>query len=1151
MQKYKGHLIATTACIGGQASKNLLMKKALEDAELDSTEISATLHNFLSFCIEVFGKENFFIECAPSANKEQITANQLLAGIAQEYGLRLIAATDSHYLSKEDRYAHKAYLNSKSGEREVDAFYEFARLMNEQEVRDLLSLSFNPNIINQIFINTEYMRRQITNYSLEQNQRIPIVDLPEYPIHTRIDLKKYPTLAKLFSSSENQERYWINECWKALTEKGFLNNEEYLSRLETEADVIDFIGHRLGTCLFAYFNTFKHYIDLFWECGSIVGPGRGSATGFLSNYLLGITQLDPIRWKLPWFRFLNKERVELPDIDTDLAPSKRPAIFEAIRKERGELGLIQVATFGVEGTKSVVQTACRGYRHQDENGIELYPNGIDVDVALYISSLIPQVRGFLWPIHDVVYGNEELGRTPVKEFIKEVNQYEGLLDIIEHLEGIIKQRGIHASGVMLYDVNKIYETTAIMRAPSGDLITAYDLHMAEKSGDTKYDFLVTEVSDKIIETIKLMQKDEILPNKSLREIYNEYLHPEIIDTESQDIWDALAAGSVLDVFQFGTGVGLAMAKKLQPKNPIEMTAANAMIRLMSEPGVESQQDRYYRIKNGGIKIFDDEMRQHKLPENMIAALHKYCDEYYGCVPIQEQMMMILMDENISSFTLAESNDARKIVAKKQMKRIPELKEHFYNAMEKEYADYVWELAIAPQLGYAFSLNHSLPYSFVGIQTLILGTRYNSVYWNTACLIVNSGAVDPNAENSTDYGKIAKAIGDIIDRGIVVKPININVSEYGFKPNAESGEIYFGLKGLLNVGDEVINTICENRPYTNFADFLRKVPANKQAVISLIKSGAFDNFDERKKIMAQYIWKTCDKKSRLNLQNMSTLLKMGLIPDTLKKERSIFEFNRYLKDVCGKNSSIEFCLDERAINFLNHLQNVPIVTHENHYWMDKKTWDKIYQKHMDVVRDYIKDNQQEMLYQLNKMIFSNDWQKYAKGSYSTWEMEVMCYYYHEHELKNVNKNRYGLSDFYKLPAEPIADYTINRGGTSIPIYKLTHICGTVIAKNKTKGDISLLTTDGVVHVWFRKEYFALFDKQISARREDGTKCVLEKSWFNRGSMLIITGMRRGDDFIPKKYQATQGHQLYRITEVKDDGTLALQYERAKGESEEAE
>lgn len=303
-----------------------------------------------------------------------------------------------------------------------------------------------------------------------------------------------------------------------------------------------------------------------------------------------------------------------------------------------------------------------------------------------------------------MYGNEELGRAPVPEFAREVNQYEGFLNIILKIEGIIKQRGIHASGVMLYDANKIYETAAVMKAPSGDLITAYDLHMAEKSGDTKYDFLVTEVSDKIIETIKLMQKDQVLPNDwSLRKIYNVYLHPEVIDTDSSDIWNALAAGSVLDVFQFSTGVGLAMAKKLKPKNPIEMTAANAMIRLMSEPGVESQQDRYYRIKNAGIEAFDKEMRDHNLPEAMIKALHSYCDEYYGCVPIQEQMMMILMDKNISSFTLAESNDARKIVAKKQMKRIPELKKHFYNTMEKEYADYVWELAIAPQLGYAFSL----------------------------------------------------------------------------------------------------------------------------------------------------------------------------------------------------------------------------------------------------------------------------------------------------------------------------------------------------------------------------------------------------------------------------------------------------------------
>lgn len=214
-----------------------------------------------------------------------------------------------------------------------------------------------------------------------------------------------------------------------MSDKGFQDNPQYWDRLEIEADVINYIGEKLDDCLFAYFNTFKHYIDLFWECGSTVGPGRGSATGFLSNYLLGITQLDPIRWGLPYWRFLNKERAELPDIDIDLAPSKRPAIFAAIRKERGELGLVQVATFGTEGTKSAVLTACRGYRSED------YPDGIDVDIAQYMSSLIPQERGFLWPISDVINGNPDKDRKPVHAFVREVNQYPGLLNIIQSIEG--------------------------------------------------------------------------------------------------------------------------------------------------------------------------------------------------------------------------------------------------------------------------------------------------------------------------------------------------------------------------------------------------------------------------------------------------------------------------------------------------------------------------------------------------------------------------------------------------------------------------------------------------------------------------------------------------------------------------------------------
>lgn len=299
-------------CIGGELPKLLLTRNALKKTNLETGEIDKKINDFISFCINTFGKENFFIECAPSTTSEQILANKLLAAVSKEYNIKLIAATDSHYLSKDVRFAHKAYLNSKDGEREVDSFYEFAYLMSEAEVRKLLKFSFDDDIIDEIFNNTEYERQQIQNYTLAKTQRIPTVQLNEYPKSNK-QIPNAATLNKLFASNNIQERCWINECWESLIGKGLNDKQEYVNRLEIEADVIDYIGHRLNTCLFAYFNTFRHYINLFWQCGSITGPGRGSATGFLSNYLLGITQLDPIRWNLPWFRFLNKERAELPD----------------------------------------------------------------------------------------------------------------------------------------------------------------------------------------------------------------------------------------------------------------------------------------------------------------------------------------------------------------------------------------------------------------------------------------------------------------------------------------------------------------------------------------------------------------------------------------------------------------------------------------------------------------------------------------------------------------------------------------------------------------------------------------------------------------------------------------------------------------------
>lgn len=1167
IKKYKGHVIATSACIGGELSQNALAMVQAQEA--DNIE-NATLYynkiqNFIEFCLETFG-EDFYIECAPSTYQDQIKVNKKLANIAAAYNIPMVVGTDAHYLTEKERPIHTAYLNSKNGEREADYFYRFARLMDYKECKDLLAISLGEKKAEEILENTKLIQEKITNFSLSRKQIIPKVRVTQYKktLDYFKDLDKlnikWPTIKKLLLSDIDQERCWINDCLISMVDKNFINNETYLDRLEIEADIIDFIGNKLDDCLFAYFNTFKHYIDLFWNCGSIVGPGRGSATGFLSNYLLGITQLDPIRWGLPYWRFLNKERAELPDIDIDLAPSKRPLIFQKIREERGEFGLIQVATFGTEGTKSAILTACRGYKNED------YPEGIDVDEAQYMSSLIPSERGFLWDIKDVVYGNEEKDRKPITTFIKEVNQYPGLLDIIMNISGIVNKRSSHASGVILYGEDP-YETASFMRTPSGDLITCFDLHQAETAGDTKYDFLVTEVSDKMIQCLNLLTEDKVIENLTLRELYNKYLHPEVIDTKNPVIWEHLEAGDILDVFQFNEGSGLAIAKKCKPQNIFEMMAASAMMRLMSEKGKESQQDRYARIRHQGLDVFENEMLKRGLPDNTRLAMHKYCDTYYGCVPIQEQMMEILMDKDIANFTLAEANAARKIVAKKQMNKIPQLRqqvhEHF---VDQNVANYIWETAIAPSLGYAFSKNHSLPYSFVGVQTIYLATTYNPIYWDTACLIVNSGSLSSDNDIdiddildgevneikkkktvATDYGKIAKALGDITQAGIKISLVDINKSSLGFKPDVESNSILFGLKAMLNISDDTVKNIIEHRPYTSPKDFLLKAKPTKQVMISLIKGGAFDNLMDRKECMIWYIWETCDKKKRLTLQNMATLNKFNLLPkDTEEQQMAyrIYEFNRYLKSICKKDS-ITYSLDERALNFLTEID---FYNYDNNE-LNAKIWDKVYQTWMDVYRNWLGANQQEILTKLNDLIFMEDWNKYARGSYSTWEMETLCFYYHPHELANVNNSHYGFYNFYKLPEEPEIDYSFVKGGKKINIFKLYKICGTCIAKNKTKSIVTLLTTDGVVTVKFRKEYFSLFDKQISERQADGTKKVKEKSWFNRGNMIVVQGLRRGDDFVVKKYASSGGHQLYKINEIKENGDLVLTHERYKGDIEE--
>ena len=616
------------------------------------------------------------------------------------------------------------------------------------------------------------------------------------------------------------------------------------------------------------------------------------------------------------------------------------------------------------------------------------------------------------------------------------------------------------------------------------------------------------------------------------------------------------------------------------------------MRLMTaEKGAETPMEKYIRFKNN-LDLWYKEMDYAGLTKEEQIYLEPYFKSSYGVPPSQEQLMLMLMDPNICGFTLKEANSARKIVGKKQMSKIPELHQMILNkASSEKLGKYIWENGVGPQMGYSFSVIHALAYSFIGFQTAYIATQWNPIYWDTACLVVNSGSLEDNEEDeevneqideymarfeddlsqddyedllkaknkkkeqSTDYGKIAKALGEIIDDGIKVSLVDINKSDYGFKPDVDNNQILFGMKALNGVGAAVIELIKNNRPYKSFKDFLNKVNINKTAIINLIKGGAFDNLEiewakelsvePRILIMAYYLSITSDPKKKLTLSNFPNLI--SLIPESLSFEKKVFFFNKYLKEHKWKNYF--YIPDEYCMNFYSTFFDMEKISIENNVFIiDQKDWDKIYQSYMDYVRNWLKENHEQILNELNIKLFKTEWDKYATGSIAAWEMSSLCFYYHEHELAHIDINKYGIVDFNKLPAIPPIDYFFQRNGKQIPIYQLYKIAGTVIGKNDTRHSITLLTTTGVVNVKFTRDYYAMFNRQISEVDESGTKKVKEKGWFTRGTKLLITGYRRDDTFVAKKYKSTNGHQLYRITEIndKDIGLISTRYGAEKNE-----
>jgi DNA polymerase-3 subunit alpha len=265
-----------------------------------------------------------------------------------------------------------------------------------------------------------------------------------------------------------------------------------------------------------------------------------------------------------------------------------------------------------------------------------------------------------------------------------------------------------------------------------------------------------------------------------------------------------------------------------------------------------------------------------------------------------------------------------------------------------------------------------------------------------------------------------------------------------------------------------------------------------------------------------------------------LIYFKLLPPELDFECRVFNFNKYLKKF---KEDIYYILDENSMRFYEANFDMDLlIPIEGGFKIKQTSWDNIYQKYMDKIRPYIKKNHDNLLAAMNNKLISDMWNKYCEGSISKWEMDSVSFYSHEHELNHIDERDYGYSDFYRLDENPEVDRVIDIKGKKVPLFKIHRIMGTVLDKDKAKKTVTLLTKSGVVTVKIYGAVFTHYDKQLSERGADGKKHVIEKSWFQRGNKIVVTGIRREDSFLAKKYNRTPYHLVELITQINEDGTI---------------
>ena len=767
LEQYHEGIIALSACLAGEVARNLARGFYEEGKE------AALRYE------KIFGKGNFFLELQDHGIPEQRQVNHELIRMSRETGIELVATNDVHYTYSSDAEAHDILLCVQTGKSLKDENrmrYEGGQyyVKSEEEMRRLFP--YAPEAIE----NTGKIAERC-NVEIE----FGVTKLPRFDVPAGYTAWEY--LNKL--------------CFEGLDKRYTDNKEELRNRLNYELGVIKDMGY------VDYFLIVWDFIRYAREQGIIVGPGRGSAAGSLVSYTLGITKLDPIKYDLLFERFLNPERVSMPDIDVDFCFERRQEVIDYVVEKYGKDQVVQIVTFGTMAARGVIK---------DVGRVMDVPY-VQCDT---IAKMIPQELNIT--IDKAMKANPEL-----KKIYETDETVRKLIDMSRRLEGLPRHTSMHAAGVVISQ-KPVMEYVPLSRGSDGSLVTQFTMTTLEELGLLKMDFLGLRTLTVIQNAEKLVRRDKGIE-----------LDMDKIDYEDKKVYGMLGAGKTEGVFQLeSTGMKNFM-KELKPGNLEDIIAGLSLYR----PGPMDFIPQYIKGKNNPDEIHYD------CPE-----LEPILKATYGCIVYQEQVMQIV--RSLGGYTLGRSDLVRRAMSKKKASVMEKERQNFVYGNEEEGVPGCIHRGISEKTAnkiyddmidfakYAFNKSHAAAYAVVSYQTAFLKYYYPVEYM---AALMTSVIHNPS--------KVAEYILSSRKMQIEILPPDINFGESEF--SADHGAIRYGLSAIKSLGAPMIRAIVEERnengKYQSLRDFIERMSGrelNKRAIENLIKAGALDQVagNRRQKLM---------------------------------------------------------------------------------------------------------------------------------------------------------------------------------------------------------------------------------------------------------------------------------------------------------------